>query len=131
MGAGRGLVRPCGRLLPPILLTLRARGFLPRSLREATGFDAVARTGRASDGALAKTLRRPTTQALILGTAAACWIVGMRTTDLGDISGWGLLPALGPAWYLGMGVLVVGFALAVWCTRRSPGCSRRTSRGRC
>jgi O-antigen/teichoic acid export membrane protein len=113
-----GLAAIC---LPAILLTLRARGFLPRSFREATGFDAVARVGRPSDGPLAKTLRRPTTQALILAAAAAAWILGMWTTDLGDISGWGLLTALGGAWYLGLLVLIVGYALTVWATPAIPG----------
>ena len=116
--ASYGLAAVC---LPPILLTLRTEGFLPRSFGEATGFDAVARVGRPSDGPLAKTLRRPTTQALILAAAAAAWILGMWTTDLGDISGWGLLTALGGAWYLGLLVLIVGFALTVWATPAIPG----------
>lgn len=108
-----------GVCLPPIVVTLRRRGFVPRSIAEALGLPAGSDDGRV-DGPLAHVLRRPRTHALILLTVVAGWLGGVYTTDLSGISGWGLLAALGPTWYLALGLLLVGFALAVWSTPTTP-----------
>ena len=70
---------------------------------------------------LARALRRPSTQFLILLGAAIFWAAGLDQTDLAHMDGFGLLSALGSGWYVALMLLVVGFALAIWSTPKIPG----------
>lgn len=116
--AAYGLAAVC---LGGILVTLGRRGFVPLSLREALGGDRYAEETRYDDGPLAALLRRGLTQVLILGGVVALWVIGLKTTDLGLMEGYGLLTALGGAWYLALGLLIVGFAFTIWARPRIPG----------
>ena len=109
-----------GLCIPAILVTLRTRGFRPRSLGEAFG-DTSGPDTRRSRSMLARALRRPSTQFLILLGAAIFWASGLDQTDLSHMDGFGLLSALGSGWYVALMLLVVGFALAIWSTPRIPG----------
>ena len=109
-----------GLCIPAILVTLRTRGFRPRSLGEAFG-DTSGPDTRRSRSMLARALRRPSTQFLILLGAAIFWAAGLDQTDLSQMDGFGLLSALGSGWYVALMLLVVGFALAIWSTPKIPG----------
>ncbi|MDP9269520.1 MAG: hypothetical protein M3P14_00830 [Chloroflexota bacterium] len=52
--------------------------------------------------------------------AAACWAVALHHADLGRISGYGLLAALPPTYYLALGILACGFALLASRRRVQP-----------
>ena len=70
---------------------------------------------------LGRWLRLPATQLVILGSAAIAWAAGLSTTDLDRMDGYGLLAAVGPGWFLALGLLAVGFALTLWAKPRIPG----------
>jgi hypothetical protein len=116
VAAAYGLAGLC---IPAILIALRTRGFVPRSLGEAFG-DPGPDTRR-SRSMLARALRRPSTQFLILLGAAIFWAAGLDQTDLSHMDGFGLLSALGSGWYVALMLLVVGFAFAIWSTPKIPG----------
>ncbi len=63
---------------------------------------------------------RAVRHAAVIAVAFAAWGVGLATTDLGDIAGYGLITALGPAWFAGPALLLAGFLVAVSRPRLSP-----------
>jgi hypothetical protein len=58
--------------------------------------------------------------AFILVVAVASWVAGLSATDLSRLSGYGLLAALPPAYYLALVLVTVGFALEAARSRPRP-----------
>jgi hypothetical protein len=56
----------------------------------------------------------------VAGAALLCWAVALTGTDLGRISGYGLLAALPPAYYAALALLAGGFAVAATRRRVQP-----------
>src|SRR5436190_18363822 len=65
-------------------------------------------------------LRAALPHAAVIAAALASWIVAVTGADLSRISGFGLLSALGPLYFLGLGLLACGFAVAATRTRAQP-----------
>jgi hypothetical protein len=59
--------------------------------------------------------------ATVIGGAGACWAAALRGADLGRLSGYGLLTALPPIYFVGLGLLACGFAVAASQERVRPG----------
>jgi hypothetical protein len=55
----------------------------------------------------------------VLGAALALWAVSLTATDLDKLSGFGLLAALPPSYYVALAVLTLGFAVAAAAKRLS------------
>jgi hypothetical protein len=50
--------------------------------------------------------------AAVVSGAGACWAAALRGADLGRLSGYGLLTVLPPIYFVGLGILACGFAVA-------------------
>ncbi|MDX6502931.1 MAG: hypothetical protein QOE29_56, partial [Gaiellaceae bacterium] len=59
--------------------------------------------------------------ATVIGGAGACWAAALGDADLGRLSGYGLLTALPPIYFVGLGLLACGFAVAASQERVRPG----------
>jgi hypothetical protein len=55
----------------------------------------------------------------VLGAALALWAVSLTATDLDKLSGFGLLAALPPSYYVALALLTLGFAVAAAAKRLS------------
>ena len=118
VAASFGMAAIC---IPAIAFTLVTRGRAVRGTPEppaATGSE-IRRPDAQSP--LGRWLRLPATQLVILASAAIAWAAGLSTTDLDRMNGYGLLAAVGPGWFLALGLLAVGFALTLWARPRIPG----------
>jgi O-antigen/teichoic acid export membrane protein len=111
VAASYGLAAIC---IPAIAFTLLTRDRAVRVTPEPP-----AATG--AESALGRWLRLPATQVVILASAAIAWAAGLSTTDLDRMDGYGLLAAVGPGWFLALGLLAVGFPLTLWARPRIPG----------
>lgn len=81
-------------------------------------FAAAARA--AADGVLATVRRRPALLwgALFLGTGLGLWASSLPSIATSGLDDYGLLPVLPPAWFVGVGLLVLGGVVSL-CLRRS------------
>ena len=118
VAASYGMAALC---LPAIAFTLVTRGAAVRATQAAPAATGAEIHRAPERSPLGRWLRLPATQLVILGSAAIAWAAGLSTTDLDRMDGYGLLAAVGPGWFLALGLLAVHFALTLWAKPRIPG----------
>ncbi len=118
VAASYGMAAIC---IPAIAFTLVTRGRAVRATPEPQAATGSEIPRPRAESPLGRWLRLPVSQMVILGSVAIFWAAGLATTDLDKVDGFGLLAALGPGWFIALGLLAVGFALTLWARPRIPG----------
>lgn len=89
---------------------VRVRHRPPRGIHPAAALGSLAARARAT----------VLVDVVLLAGAVGCWIDALLRTDPRGVSGWGLLAALPATYFVGLGLLTVGFALAASGPRVRP-----------